>query len=60
METIIILTATLAFLATNLDDMFLLAAFFAHPKFQTREVVLGQYLGFITLLVVSSRPILLS
>jgi cadmium resistance protein CadD (predicted permease) len=54
METIIIITAISAFIATNLDDMFLIAAFFTHPKFQTRDVVLGQYMGFLTLLIVSS------
>ncbi|NYB52656.1 MAG: cadmium resistance transporter [Methanobacteriaceae archaeon] len=54
MESVTIITALLAFLATNLDDMFLLAAFFAHPQFQTKEVVWGQYLGFISLLMISS------
>jgi cadmium resistance protein CadD (predicted permease) len=54
METIIIITAISAFIATNLDDMFLLAAFFTYPKYQTRDVVLGQYMGFLTLLIVSS------
>ncbi len=54
MEIIIGLTAIFAFVATNLDDMFLLAAFFAHPTFQTRSVVLGQYFGFSILLLVSS------
>lgn len=53
METIIVLTAITAFIVTNLDDMFILAAFFAHPSFQVRDVVLGQYLGFTILLLVS-------
>ncbi len=54
METIIILTAILAFISTNLDDLFLLAAFFTHPTFKTREIVLGQYIGFIIILMISS------
>ena len=54
METITILTAIFAFISTNLDDMFILAAFFANPHFRTKDVVLGQYLGFIILLTVSS------
>lgn len=54
METVIVLTSIFAFIATNLDDMFILAAFFAHPTFQTRSIILGQYLGFSILLLVSS------
>ncbi|HOI40798.1 MAG TPA: cadmium resistance transporter [Methanobacterium sp.] len=54
MDTILLFTAIFAFIATNLDDMFLLAAFFAHPDFQARNVFLGQYFGFLVLLLVSS------
>jgi cadmium resistance transport/sequestration family protein len=54
METVIILTAISAFVSTNLDDLFLLAAFFSNPDFRAIDVVLGQYLGFIVLLTVSS------
>ncbi len=54
METAIIITAVSAFISTNLDDIFLLAAFFANPEFKAKDVLLGQYLGFIILLIVSS------
>jgi cadmium resistance transport/sequestration family protein len=54
METVIILTALSAFISTNLDDLFILAAFFANPEFAVKEVLLGQYLGFIFLLTLSS------
>lgn len=54
METVVILTAIFAFISTNLDDMFILAAFFANPDFGTKYVVMGQYLGFIVLLTISS------
>jgi Predicted permease, cadmium resistance protein len=54
METVIILTALSAFISTNLDDLFILAAFFANPEFREKEVLLGQYFGFIILLTVSS------
>lgn len=54
MDTILVFTAVFAFIATNLDDMFLLAAFFAHPDFQAKNVFSGQYLGFSVLLLVSS------
>ncbi len=33
------------FVATNLDDVFLLIAFFADPALKTRQIVVGQYLG---------------
>lgn len=49
-----VLTAIFAFIATNLDDMFILAALFSHPDFRAIQVVLGQYLGFFILLSVSS------
>ena len=54
METVIILTSISAFVSTNLDDLFILAAFFANPEFRAKDVVLGQYLGFIVLLSISS------
>ncbi len=54
MDTILLLTAILAFIATNLDDLFLLAAFFAHSDFQAGNVFLGQYFGFLALILVSS------
>lgn len=54
METVIILTSISAFVSTNLDDLFILAAFFSNPEFRAKEVVIGQYLGFIALLSVSS------
>ena len=33
------------FASTNLDDVFLLAAFFADPRLPARSVVSGQFLG---------------
>lgn len=54
MEVLVIITGIFAFFATNLDDMFLLAVFFAHSEFKPLNIVLGQYLGFITLILISS------
>jgi cadmium resistance protein CadD (predicted permease) len=51
--TIILISAS-AFIATNLDDLFLLAVFFSHPDLKAIHVVAGQYLGFLTLLLISS------
>lgn len=53
MEKIIILTIS-AFIATNLDDILILMAFFAHPDFNFTKVVLGQYIGFTILILISS------
>jgi cadmium resistance protein CadD (predicted permease) len=33
------------FTSTNIDDLLLLSAFFAHPQLRTRYIVLGQFLG---------------
>lgn len=35
----------LVFASTNVDDIFVLLGFLADPRFRTRDVVLGQYLG---------------
>ncbi len=46
--------AILVFISTNVDDIFLLAAFFADKKLTARTVVLGQLLGIGTLVAVST------
>jgi len=54
MESLILLTISAsAFIATNLDDLFLLVAFFSSKNFSNNAVVVGQYLGFCTLILVS-------
>jgi cadmium resistance protein CadD (predicted permease) len=40
-----LLTGVAAFAATNLDDLFLLTAFFADRAYRARSVVAGQYAG---------------
>jgi cadmium resistance protein CadD (predicted permease) len=42
-----------AFAATNVDDLFVLTAFFADPSARARHVVLGQYLGIAALTLAS-------
>jgi cadmium resistance protein CadD (predicted permease) len=42
-----------AFVATNIDDMFILMVFFAKRNFPTFQVILGQYVGMGLLLAVS-------
>lgn len=54
MESLILLTISAsAFIATNLDDLFILVAFFSSKNYPNTRVVLGQYLGFCTLILVS-------
>lgn len=48
--------ATVAFATTNVDDILLLAAFFADPRLRPRAVVAGQFLG-IGLLTVASAVV---
>src|SRR2546422_852193 len=37
------------FATTNIDDVFVLLGFFADPKFNARQIVLGQYIGIAAL-----------
>jgi cadmium resistance transport/sequestration family protein len=46
--------AVAVYVSTNLDDVFLLLGFFADPRFRTRDVIIGQYLGIGALYVVSA------
>lgn len=53
MEVIItIIVAISAFIATNLDDIFILMSFFVLDDHNKIKIILGQYLGFILLLMV--------
>ena len=45
--------AIVLFVATNLDDVFLLIAFFADPKLEIRQIVIGQYVGMAVLYATS-------
>jgi cadmium resistance protein CadD (predicted permease) len=42
-----------AFVATNIDDLFILMVFFANRSFPTSQIILGQYVGMGLLLGVS-------
>jgi len=52
------LIAFLAFISTNLDDLFILMAFFAKNEFNCRDVVVGQYIGLLSLILISSAAYL--
>ena len=45
-----LLVATAAFASTNVDDAFVLLAFFSDPKYRAAQVVAGQYIGMATLI----------
>jgi len=48
-----VLVAVTTFIATNIDEMFILVAFFAEPRMRAYDIVLGLYLGIGALVVVS-------
>jgi cadmium resistance protein CadD (predicted permease) len=52
--------AIAVFASTNIDDMFLLAAFFADPRLHHRSIVAGQYLGIGALVLASAMAALLA
>jgi cadmium resistance protein CadD (predicted permease) len=45
---------------TNIDDLFVLLGFFSDPRFRSRHVVIGQYVGIAVLYGVSALASLLS
>ena len=45
--------AVTAFIATNLDDMFILIYFFTRNEFNKGSIVLGQYIGISVLILIS-------
>lgn len=49
-----------AFVATNIDDIFILMLFFSSPNFQKGQVVIGQYLGIGMLVIISTVGSLLA
>lgn len=48
-----LLTSIVAFVSTNIDDIFLLMLFYAAGRFSRTSIVLGQYLGIGTLVIIS-------
>ena len=49
-----------AFVSTNIDDLLILMAFFATPKFSPFQIVLGQYIGMGSLMAVSLLGLLIA
>lgn len=48
-----VVTGSIAFAATNIDDIFVLTLFFAQKTSRRWRVVVGQYLGFAALVAIS-------
>ena len=48
-----LLTSILAFVSTNIDDIFILMLFFGSKKIRTSSIIAGQYLGIGALVAVS-------
>ncbi len=49
----LIVTSILAFISTNIDDIFILTLFFGNKHFKPREIIIGQYLGISSLIAIS-------
>ena len=62
MESLVALIglAIVVFASTNIDDAFVLAAFFADKNFSARDVVIGQYAGVSTLYALSAIAAVIS
>ena len=55
-----LLLAAALFAATDVDDLFLLVAFFADPRLRARDVIAGQFLGIGALVAASLAVALLT
>lgn len=49
----LLVIAVIAFCVTNIDDLVVLTAFCGHERYRLREILMGQYLGFGLLVIVS-------
>jgi cadmium resistance protein CadD (predicted permease) len=52
--------AAVLFVATNIDDVFVLLSFFADPRYRSSQIVFGQYLGIAALVLISLTASLIS
>lgn len=51
-ETIIV--GIIAFITTNIDDLFILSMLFSNNNYDNKKIVIGQYIGILSLILVSS------
>lgn len=45
--------ALVTFMVTNIDDLLILSIYFSSPKYKTKSIVAGQYLGIAALIAIS-------
>ena len=48
-----VVLAIITFAVTNMDDLLILSLYFASPKYSTKSIVFGQYLGIALLVCIS-------
>jgi cadmium resistance transport/sequestration family protein len=56
----VLITSIIAFAFTNIDDIFLLMLYFGNRQFKSRDIITGQYIGIITLILLSITGSLVS
>ena len=49
----LLITSAIAFMSTNIDDVFILILFYGNKKFKDLEILTGQFLGILTLITIS-------
>lgn len=49
-----ILVGIIAFVTTNIDDLFILSLFFSNAYYDNKKIVIGQYIGISSLVIISS------
>jgi cadmium resistance protein CadD (predicted permease) len=56
----LLLIGITAFVASNIDDTFILILLFSSFSFQTRHIFIGQFLGIAALIIISTMGLLIS
>lgn len=51
--------AVVTFVITNIDDLLILSVYFAAPSYRGRNIVAGQFVGIITLILISLTGVVL-
>lgn len=50
---VILILGIVAFIATNIDDLFISIFFFSDPNYNTKNIVVGKYIGISLLIMIS-------
>lgn len=51
--------AVITFVITNIDDLLILSVYFAAPNYRGRNIVVGQFFGIITIILISLSGVVL-